>query len=448
MQDQHREAIAMFRYGLISEFIHAQQTRTERRARMREIAKQSYTVSWRSKTISVSMSSLSRWLSAYRTGGFPALRPKERSDKGVSKAIPQFLARRIIAIKQHAPLISIPEIIRSLEDAGEVEPNKLKLSTVHRLLQSRGLSGRPGQDPGKKQQRLPYLCKLPLDLWIGDVMHGRILVQDKKVYLIAFIDNATRAIMHASFRFDEGALSVLEVLREALMTRGICRRLYVDHGSAFIDERMTRTCAELGIHHMLAPVRDGAAKGPIERWFGTVRRQFECHLQEPDLRDLDTLNSLLWRWINSTYHQRVHSTLDGETPRGRFMRLLPTTPHQRVKKDFDFIALWRSRVHRTIRNDGTVRLHGHLLEVPPTITRNRVELRYLHELLPQQVEVWVADAFKGHALPVDLEANATRRRWRPKSPQTSTSKPQVDPLGRARRSYTSSTVKHNTKKEE
>jgi transposase InsO family protein len=432
MTEDVREAKALFRYGLISEFLDGRSNRGERRRRMRELASRSYVVSWKEQPYPVSMSQLSRWLGAFRRRGLEGLEPAVRKDKGTCKALHPLMEKRIVAIKEQTPELSIPELIRSLEDAGEAVKDKLKASTVHRLLQRHGLSALPGKGRGHEGQRLPFRFDLPMELWVGDVMHGRVMVQDRKVYLIAFMDNATRAIMHAAFAFDEGALSVLEVFRQALLVRGVCKRTYVDHGSAYVDARFLRTCAHLGIHLLHAPVKDGAAKGAIERWFGRLRKQFEAFLQEDDLVDLKTLNSLLWGWIHSTYHKTPHHGLDGETPWGRFMRLLGQIKHRRVEPALDFWTLWRTRVQRTVRRDGTVSLNGHCLEVPPTVCRKRVELRFVEEKLPEGVQVWSDEKMIGPAELVDLGANTTRRRWRPKGPKPAKKAPLVDPLARSR----------------
>ena len=436
MTEDVREAKALFRYGLISEFLDGRSNRGQRRRRMRELASRSYAVPWRGEAYPVSTVQLSRWLSAYRRRGLAGLRPAVRKDSGTCKALHPVMEKRIVAIKSQSPELSIPELIRSLEDAGEATKGQLKSSTVHRLLQRRGLSARPGKARGHEGQRLPFRYEEPMDFWVGDVMHGRVTVQDRKVYLIAFMDNATRAIMHAAFAFDEGALSVLEVFRQALLVRGVCKRVYVDHGSAYIDSRFLRTCAHLGIHLSHAPVQDGAAKGAIERWFGRTRKQFEAFLQQDDLVDLETLNSLLWRWIHSTYHKTPHHGLDGETPWGRFMRLLGKIKHRRVDPDLDFWALWRTRAERVVRRDGTVSLNGHCLEVPPTVCRKRVELRFVEEKLPEGVQVWSEGEKIGPAEVVDLGANARRRRWRPKGAKAEKKAPLVDPLARSRKAWT------------
>lgn len=435
MTHEEREAKALFRYGLISEFLYAEKDRGFQRSRMQAIASTRYQVSWQDQPLQVSESTLNRWLSLYRRYGFKGLQPRDRSDKHVSKAIDPVLADQIIAMKKSDPRISIPLLIASLEDAGQAARGILKHSTVHRLLQRHGLSGRLGRDRGMKKQRLPFRYTHPMALWVGDVMHSAHRVQGRKVYLIAWLDNASRAIMHAEYRFSESALDILTTFRKALEIRGICQRVYVDHGSGYIDGRFVRTCAHLGVDLQYAPVKDGAAKGCIERFFRTFRDGFETYLHAHDLENIVSLNSMLWRWIHSTYHQNDHSGLNGEAPWHYFMRLLPEILHRRVPEGFDFLELWKNRVTRRVHRDGTVRLKGHRLEIPPTVTHGTVELRFMDDTLPEDVDVWDDEMLKGQAIPVDLSANTRRRRWRPKSPDQLTGKLPVDPLTRTRTLY-------------
>jgi transposase InsO family protein len=436
MKEDEKEAKALFRYGLISEFLHTDLAHGEKSARMEELAARKYRVPWHEDSLDISESTLNRWLCIYKRRGFSGLMPADRSDKNMSKAIDTILLDRIIAIKKTHPEMSIPLLIRSLEDSGESPRGHLKHSTVHRLLQRHSLSGRPGRDKGKKRQRLPFKYAFPMDLWVGDVMHSRHPVQGRKVYLIAWMDNATRAIMYTEYRYSESALDILSTFSKALQVRGICKRVYVDHGSGYVDGRFVRTCAHLGIHLMYAPVKDGAAKGCIERFFLSLRSSFEQYLKPGDLATLEVLNSLLWRWIHSTYHTSVHAALEGKSPWQCFMEKLPLIEHRRIDRAFDFIELWRTREMRTVRRDGTVSLNGHQLEIPPTVSRNHVELRFLEEELPNGVEVWEADKYLGVATPVKLEENTHRRRWKPKPGLKDTGRLLVDPLNRARNTWT------------
>jgi len=50
--------------------------------------------------------------------------------------------------------------------------------------------------------------------------------------------------------------------------------LYVDNGSIYSSKEIIQICARVGclLHH--TPVRDGAAKGKIERFFRSRRRRY------------------------------------------------------------------------------------------------------------------------------------------------------------------------------
>src|SRR5690606_8395028 len=63
------------------------------------------------------------------------------------------------------------------------------------------------------------------------------------------------------------------------------------------------------------PVRDGAAKGKIERFFRNVREGFLN--RRLDLSSLEALNRAFTAWVEDEYHQREHSSL-GMKPIDRF----------------------------------------------------------------------------------------------------------------------------------
>ena len=92
--------------------------------------------------------------------------------------------------------------------------------------------------------------------------------------------------------------------------------MYVDNGSNYSSKEFSLICARLGTVLIHTPVRDGASKGKIERFFRTVRDQFLVR-DLSQIRSLQQLNVEFTRWLEDTYHQRVHSTL-GMKPIDRF----------------------------------------------------------------------------------------------------------------------------------
>ncbi len=68
----------------------------------------------------------------------------------------------------------------------------------------------------------------------------------KKVYLIAFIDDATRYVVGSRFFFDENRPRLEEVLKWAVIRHGIPDMVHCDNGGIYASHYLTRVCAELG----------------------------------------------------------------------------------------------------------------------------------------------------------------------------------------------------------
>ena len=67
---------------------------------------------------------------------------------------------------------------------------------------------------------------------------------------------------------------MIEAFRCALYKRGKPERLYFDNGSNYSAKEIHQACLRLVIMLSHAPIRDGAAKGKIERFFRGFRDRF------------------------------------------------------------------------------------------------------------------------------------------------------------------------------
>jgi putative transposase len=122
-------------------------------------------------------------------------------------------------------------------------------STVHRTLSLAGLMQKKPGDPTPKDRRR-FSFEMAGELCMSDVMHGPAIVvagRQRKTYLIAIIDDATRLVPYAAFALCETASAFLTVLEQAIRRRGVPKRIYVDNGSAFRAQQLSMVCAKLGI---------------------------------------------------------------------------------------------------------------------------------------------------------------------------------------------------------
>lgn len=84
---------------------------------------------------------------------------------------------------------------------------------------------------------------------------------------VAFLDDASRIIPHAMFFFEESAKNVITVLKEAIMRRGVPKKIFTDNGKIFRSLRLRFGCAALGIEAAFARPYSAPSKGKIEAVF-------------------------------------------------------------------------------------------------------------------------------------------------------------------------------------
>ena len=125
------------------------------------------------------------------------------------------------------------------------------------------------------------------------------------------------------------------------------------------------------------------------------------------MHTLEALNAKLSHWIQTTYHTRPHSST-GKSPQVRFqdnaehLRQLELDPATLEK-------LFHTRVTRTVRKNGTIRLYNQLYEVSLTLRGHRIELRHTPFDPSTFPEAYHQGHHIGAAHPVDLHLNSQLR---------------------------------------
>ena len=214
---------------------------------------------------SIGRSCIINWISAYKksNGDIKSLSPRDRNDKGKSRALDEDTCLSLIGLREEMPKATVPRLIeemcsRHLVTAG----TELKPSTVYRYLNKKGLMKKASAPVDRRK----FEADCPNDLWQSDVMHGpRVEVDGKlrKTYLIAIIDDHSRLIAHGQFYLSEALPSYLLALEEALERRGLPRKLYVDNGPAFRSKHLEYVTASLNISLIHARPYKPQGKGKI-----------------------------------------------------------------------------------------------------------------------------------------------------------------------------------------
>jgi len=423
MDEKLREQIALFRYGVIADLVHRPPGERGLLELLKEKAAREHQIPG-SHRHQVAVETMRDWLSAYRSGGFEALHPKPRSDQGQSRAIPQPVADLICSIKEETPALSVAQVIVQAQGVGMSEGIVLAPATVHRLLSRHHLMGRT-VEPSLSNDRRRFAFEKANELWMSDVMHGPAVFGEgrrkRKSYLIGLLDDATRVVPYAAFAAAENTTAFLPVLKQAVMRRGIPKRLYVDNGALYRSTQLALVCAKLGITLIHARPYQPQGKGKQERWFRTVRMQLLPVLTEADLKSLDALNRRLWAWVEAEYHHHPHRGLEGETPLDRWAMNAQEVRLPGPECDLDEICLFE--IKRRVQKDRTVSLQGVVYEVEASLVGQTVTLRFDPSRLSRRVDVYFGSRKVQQAKPVDAYANCFVRR----DHETKILKPQTPP---------------------
>jgi putative transposase len=333
----------------------------------------------------ISSRTLRRYLAAYKRGGFDALIPGERCDKGTCKTIPPKALELAGEMRRELPTRSAERIQALLASEGY----NVARSTLERYLRQQGLSGKELKATRRQITSRRFNRVGRNSLWQSDLKYGPYLPDPKqpgrkmRTYLVAIIDDATRLVVHAEF-YASQRLPVLEdALRKAIVRCGAPDEVYVDNGKIFVSRWFRLACAKLRIRHLNAKAYSPESKGKIERFNLTVEEFLgEARLEKPDT--LAKLNTLFRAWLSEGYNHRPHSALSGKSPAEAFSqdtRPLRFPSPEMLKDAF----LWEKspRVDKT----GCISLSGICYEVGMEYVRKNILIRYDPFDL-SQIEVW------------------------------------------------------------
>lgn len=310
MKDQRKaEDVAVQRFQLLSPLL----TEGLDSARVREL-KQGIC-----EQTGLSERTLRRYLAEYRSHGFSGLRPKGKGRKPTTEAIPIEVMEQAILLRREAPSRSVSQIIQILEWEGKVSPGTVKRSTLQEKLAQRGYSSRQMRmytSKGVSARR--FQRRQRNALWQSDIKYGPYLPigpngTNKQVYLVLFMDDATRFVLHGQWYASLDQSIVEDCFRKAISKYGIPDAVYFDNGKQYRTKWMGRTCSKLGIRLLFTKPYAPESKGKVERLNGVIQGFLnEQALEKP--KTLDQLNAWFDVWLGECHQAKPHSALDQLSP--------------------------------------------------------------------------------------------------------------------------------------
>ncbi len=404
MTEEQKQRVAVFRFGIIHEMVGGTRLNHGERAKLlREKCARKWEIPCSNQS-RLSRSTILRWVRLYLDSGgkLDALYPQGRNDSGQSRVLDQETGLALAQLRSQLPKLTVTELVKQMQERRLItDGTSLSLSTAYRFLHRHNLMTK---ETAVAVDRRKFEAELPNDLWQSDVMHGPMVLIDgkrRKTYLIAFIDDHSRLIPHGRFYLSEGITCFMSAFSDALLRRGLPRKLYVDNGSAFRSRQLEYTSAALGVALVHAKPYQPQGKGKIERFFKSVRTRFLPSFRGDTLEEINEAFDL---WLNDEYHERSHSST-GQTPFKRFtsrMECLRSAPDN--LRDY-----FRKIVRRRVNKDRSVVVERRLFEAPVELIGKRVELLYVEEN-PELVEIRYADKSYGVLRQIDLHVNSRVKR--------------------------------------
>jgi hypothetical protein len=159
----------------------------------------------------------------------------------------------------------------------------------------------------------------PNQLWQTDLFTFVLKRQSTRVYLVAFLDDNSRYVVGYGLHASQSTALTLEVLRAAVSAYGQPEEILTDNGSQYVTWRgksaFTKELEKRGIRQIVARPRHPQTLGKVERFWGTLWREF---LEAARFRDLADARVCLGHFIDHYNFQRPHQALDGLVPADRF----------------------------------------------------------------------------------------------------------------------------------
>jgi transposase InsO family protein len=348
---------------------------------------------------------LEDWWYAYKKGGFGALVPTPRSDQGKSRVLDGATAAWVLEQVTQNPIVPLKVLYSHWQQSQRPLPS---ISVLYRYLRRQGMdrkslrSGRLESGPTKA-----FEAPQVNDLWMVDFSPGPTLSVNGKAlspHLCVLVDDHSRLIPFAAYYPQANTEAFHHAFKEAILRRGLPRKLYTDQGQPFINAHSHLVCAQLGVRLLHCKPYHSWSKGKCERLIQTIQQGFETTLRLAGnaAHSLEELNTKLSAWIQTIYHQRPHSST-GQSPEYRYQQAAPALRQWDQRDDIE--PLFYLRLERTVRKDGTIRLDGDLYEVPLSLRALKIQLR-LDPWRRLRIEVWYQDKFMGLARKAPLHLNA------------------------------------------
>ncbi|MBP2033314.1 hypothetical protein J2Z42_002017 [Clostridium algifaecis] len=395
------DAVAFFRYTVILPLLEADPGTIRKVAY--ELAHTTFNDPVNKRIVTFGERTIFTYYANYRKHGFEGLKPKTKSNKGKHPSIPEETIKEILSLKEELPCRSAQKIIAMLELANKAEKDFLKVRTVNRILSFYGYT----RENLSKDTRvyIKHEKEAINMMWESDVMEAFYISDgdgaNKLVYLIGFIDDHSRRVLHCQFYFDSTLTRLEDCLKKAITKFGVPQSLYVDNGKIFIAENFKIICAKLGIKLKYSTPYHPQGKAKIERFWQYVQSSFVSEIKQHKLNNIIELNDLFQGWLKTEYHDKLHTSI-GKTPVEAWISSLNNGTKINFFSPVQLDEIFLHYAERTVDKYGTISFQGNTYEIDGSLVGKRISLRY-NPFHLDYIHIYYNDKYFGIAKIIDLK---------------------------------------------
>jgi len=268
-----------------------------------------------SALVGIPKHTLYNWKKRFEQEGPAGLMDRPRGGRRGSK-LPDLTKRTILMLKESNPDWGCQRISDMLVRGPALPASP---TAVARVLKEAGyeleeVPTRPHPDKVRRFERARSN-----QLWQTDLFTFLLKRQNRRVYLVAFMDDHSRFLTGFGLHASQSSALVLEVLRTAITSYGAPEEILTDNGTQYVTWRgksaFTKELEKRGIRQVVASPRRPQTLGKIERFWGTLWR--EC-VEAAVFLDLADAQRRIGHFIDHYNFQRTHQGIDGLVPADRY----------------------------------------------------------------------------------------------------------------------------------
>jgi transposase InsO family protein len=231
----------------------------------------------------VSRQTLHTWLTRYRRDGLAGLLDRSHKPDSCPHQASAEVETRVCEMRPEHPRWGPRRIAHELAQSAPEGIRVPSRATVWRILRQHGLI-EPGKRGRKREDYRRWQREAPIALWQLDIVGGVFLEDGSECKVVTGVDDQSRFCVIATVVVRATGRAVCLAFAEALRRYGIPGEVLTDNGKQFTDRfdkggevLFDRICRDNGITHRLTQPASPATTGKVERFHGTLRREFLNH---------------------------------------------------------------------------------------------------------------------------------------------------------------------------